>query len=61
MITFFQYLFDFFQYILSGSNILLSYIYDERLNIFGTPIYLYLYLFYIIYVLIDHFGFESEG
>lgn len=59
MTTFFNYMLQCIKIFLNGFNILLSYIYDDRLKIFETPIYLILYLIILGGILISHFGFDE--
>lgn len=59
MATFFSYMLDCIKIFLNGFNIILSYVYDDRLKIFETPIYLILYIIILGGILLSHFGFDE--
>lgn len=57
MAQFFIYLFEFFKVVCNTSNLVLSYVYNDNMKIFGTPVYIILYIIMLGKVVLEHFDF----
>lgn len=57
MAQFFIYLFEFFKIVCNACNLVLSYIYNDNIKIFGTPLYIILYVIMLGKVVLEHFDF----